>query len=163
MPRLSRIALFPAALPLPCAALAGALAGALALTACATIADTVGETYTTGLSGGQEVPGPDGVRGDPDGSGTARITADATTNNICFALTVQAISQPTAAHIHRGARGEAGPPVLTLDPPLNGRSSRCYSVERTLAAAIIANPAGYYVNVHTADYPGGAVRGQLSR
>jgi hypothetical protein len=150
MPRFS-------ALPLKSAALAAALAVPLA--GCATIADTVGETYTTGLSGGQEAPGP----GDPDGSGTARITADATTNNICFTLTVQAISQPTAAHIHRGARGVAGPPVLTLDPPLNGRSSRCYSVERTLAAAIIAAPSGYYVNVHTADYPGGAVRGQLSR
>ncbi|WP_298023972.1 CHRD domain-containing protein [uncultured Parasphingopyxis sp.] len=128
-----------------------------ALAACSTISGTVGERYTTGLSGGQEVPGP----GDPDGSGTARITADATTNTVCADITVQAISRPMAAHIHRGARGTNGPPVLTLDTPANGESSRCYNVERQLAASIIADPAQFYVNVHTEDYPGGAVRGQL--
>lgn len=141
-----------AALPLLAAsALTVLLAG------CATIAGTVGESYTTGLVGAQEVPGP----GDPDGAGTARITADATTNNICFTLTVQAIAAPTAAHIHRAPRGAAGPPVLTLDAPVRGESHGCLSVERTLAAAIIAEPSNFYVNVHTADYPNGAVRGQL--
>lgn len=137
---------------LPAAALALA-----ALSGCATVAGAVGETYTTGLVGAQEVPGP----GDPDGSGTARITADATTNTICFELTVQAISAPTAAHIHQAPRGRAGPPVLTLDAPTGGRSRGCIDVARNLAAAIIARPADYYVNVHTADYPEGAVRGQL--
>ena len=130
---------------------------AASLAGCATVAGTVGENYTTGLTGGQEEPGP----GDTDGSGTAKITADATTNNVCFELTVQSISAPTAAHIHRGMRGEAGPVVLTLDAPTGGRSSGCLSVDRTLAAAIIAEPAAYYVNVHTADFPNGAVRGQL--
>ena len=62
-----------------------------------------------------------------------------------------------------GARGVAGPPVLTLDTPVDGRSSKCYGVDKALAAAIIANPAGYYVNVHTNAYPKGAIRGQLAR
>ena len=136
-----------------------ALAAALMLTGCSTVARTVGDTWDTGLTGAAEVPGP----GDSDGSGTARITADAATNQICYELTVQAIDAPTAAHIHRGAVGVAGPPVVTLDPPTRGSSRGCYNVERELAAAIIANPAGFYVNVHNARYPQGAVRGQLRR
>ena len=136
-------------------ALAVSAAGLLG--ACATIADTVGESYTTGLAGAQEVPGP----GDPDGTGTAKITADATTNNICFDLTVQQIATANAAHIHKGARGVAGPVVLTLDAPATGASKGCLNVEKSLAAAIIADPSAYYVNVHNADYPKGAIRGQL--
>jgi len=35
------------------------------------------------------------------------------------------------------------------------------TVDATVAAAILAHPKGYYVNVHTAAFPNGAVRGQL--
>ena len=135
------------------------LLAALALTGCATVAGTVGESYTTALVGGQEVPGP----GDPDGTGTAKITADATTNQICYDLTAQAIARPTAAHLHEGALGVAGPVRVTFDAPTNGRSQACVGVERRLAAAVIADPANFYVNVHNADYPDGAIRGQLTR
>lgn len=136
-----------------------ALAALAALAGCSTVARTVGNTWNTGLTGAAEVPGP----GDRDGSGTARITADAATNQICYELTVQAIDAPTAAHVHRGAVGVAGPPVVTLDPPTRGSSRGCYNVARELAAAIIANPAGFYVNVHNDRHPQGAVRGQLRR
>lgn len=135
------------------------LLAALPIAGCATLAGTVGESYQTGLTGSQEMPAP----GDPDGTGTAKVTADAATNQVCYDLTVQAIARPTAAHLHRGAVGVAGPPVVTFDAPTNGASSGCVSVERTLAAAVIADPANFYVNVHTADYPQGAVRGQLKR
>lgn len=133
------------------------IAAAATLAGCATVAGTVGESYNTALVGQQEVPGP----GDPDGTGTAKITADATTNQICYDLTVQNITRPTAAHIHSGARGDMGPPVVTLEAPTNGAISKCMRVDKQVAAAIIANPSGYYVNVHTADYPNGAIRGQL--
>ena len=135
----------------------GILGTATALAGCATVAGTVGESYNTALVGQQEVPGP----GDPDGTGTAKITADATTNQVCYDITVQNISRPTAAHIHKGARGVAGPPVVTLEAPTNGAISKCLKVDKQVAAGIIADPSGYYVNVHTADYPNGAVRGQL--
>lgn len=135
------------------------IAAGISMAGCSTVARTVGNTYDTGLTGAAEVPGP----GDADGSGTARITADATTNQICYELTVQAIDAPTAAHIHRGAVGVAGPPVLTLDPPTTGASRGCYDVARELAAGIVANPENHYVNVHNARYPQGAVRGQLRR
>jgi hypothetical protein len=141
-----------AKLAIPLLALAG-LAG------CATIAGTVGESWNTALVGNQEVPGP----GDPDGTGTAKITADATTNTVCYDITVQRIGTATAAHLHRGAAGVAGPPVVTFKAPTAGASSECLSVDKALAASIIADPSAYYVNIHTAAYPNGAIRGQLAR
>lgn len=128
------------------------------LSGCATVAGAVGKSWTTALVGNQEVPGP----GDPDGTGTAKVTADATTNTVCVDIAVRDISQPTMAHIHRGARGVAGPPVITLTAPARGASKECLTVEKAMAAAIIADPAGYYVNIHTQDYPKGAIRGQIA-
>ena len=138
--------------------LAPLLAAATAVSACATIAGTVGESWQTALVGSQEVPGP----GDATATGTAKVTADATTNTICADVTVQRLPAPTMAHIHSGDPGVAGSPVLTLDTPVGGRSKQCYSVDKALAAAIIANPGGYYVNIHDAAHPKGAIRGQLA-
>ena len=135
------------------------LFAATLLAGCATVAGTVGESYQTGLVGSQEVPGP----GDPDGTGTAKITSDATTDQVCFDLTTQGIARPTAAHLHRGRTGAAGPVVVPFDAPSDGASKGCVSVDKTVAAGVIADPAGYYVNVHNADYPNGAIRGQLKR
>ena len=136
-----------------------ALLAAASLGGCATIAGTVGKTYNTALVGSQEVPGP----GDVNATGTAKVTADATTNQVCVDLTTQRLPAPTMAHSHRGGAGVAGPVVLTLDTPSGGGSSKCYGVDKELAAAIIADPAGYYVNVHDAAHPKGAIRGQVGR
>ncbi len=91
------------------------------------------------------------------------MTADATTNQVCFDLTAQAITRPTGAHLHEGALGVEGPVRVPFDAPVDGSSKGCVNVDRQLAAAIIANPAGFYVNVHNAEYPKGAIRGQLTR
>ena len=57
-----------------------------------------------------------------------------------------------------------GPPVVTLSPPDDDNDSDdCDVVADTILDEIVANPAGFYVNVHTADHPNGAVRGQLMR
>ncbi len=109
------------------------------------------------LSGGAAVPGP----GDPDGFGWARITVDADASEVCFRLSVAGVEEVTAAHIHEGVPGEAGPVVVPLDAPVSGLSSGCVAVDPALAADIVTNPAGYYVNVHSAAHPSGAVRGQL--
>lgn len=54
--------------------------------------------------------------------------------------------------------------VVALAAPTGGSSSGCVSdVDRDLARAIIVNPDDYYVNVHNAEFPAGAVRGQLAR
>ena len=46
--------------------------------------------------------------------------------------------------------------------PLAPIASGCASADDAVTSAILANPAGYYVNIHNADFPDGAVRGQLS-
>jgi hypothetical protein len=117
-------------------------------------------TFQTSLKGKNEVPGP----GDSDGSGSAAITVDRTLNQVCFTIHVSGLTLPaTGAHVHQGATGIAGPIVVTLAPPdATGSSSGCVVVTADLVNAILANPSGYYVNVHTTDFPDGALRGQLS-
>lgn len=120
-------------------------------------ADDGGRPLSAQLTGAAEVPGP----GDPDGSGMASLRVNAGQGEICYTLTVQNIAPATAAHIHAAPVGVAGPIVVPLVPPTSGTSTACASVSRQLAVALVANPQNYYVNVHNADFPAGAIRGQL--
>ncbi len=121
--------------------------------------DHGGRPLSTTLLGASEVPGP----GDPDGSGFATITVNPGQEEICYELTVTGIAPARAAHIHIAPAGQAGPVVVPLAPPTDGSSSGCATVDRELAKAIMKNPSAYYVNVHNAEYPAGALRGQLSK
>lgn len=110
------------------------------------------------MTGTQEVPGP----GDPDGTGTAEVRVTPSLSQICWTLYAQGIDAATAAHIHRGEAGIAGPVVLMLTTPGgDGHSQGCASVDPALAREIAQASHGFYVNVHTAAYPSGAMRGQL--
>jgi hypothetical protein len=116
------------------------------------------------LLGGHEVSD-DGQAnvGEPNGVGSATILIDGTT--LCFGLTVNNLDQPTAAHIHRGVAGVNGPIVVPLTPPAEGdpgASSACIPEgDPELLREIRANPGRFYVNVHTEQFPAGAIRGQL--
>ena len=104
------------------------------------------------------MPGP----GDPDGSGNVEVTIVDAVDNVCYEITdVVGIAPATAAHIHRGAMGVAGPPVVTLEAPTDGESVGCAQAPEPIADEMEVNPAGFYVNVHNAEYPNGAIRGQL--
>ncbi len=115
------------------------------------------------LKGQKEVDADGNKRaGDLNGRGSFSGTLDG--NELCYGITVKNISDPVAAHIHRGSPRVAGPVVVPLTHPAEGdpgASSGCTTLDPALARAIRKNPAKYYVNVHTADFPGGAVRGQL--
>ena len=105
----------------------------------------------------------DGGEGDPDGTGTAAITIDPDTGEVCWELSVENIADSTASHIHVGAEGESGDVVVPLDVDgFSGSSVGCVDASDADLDAIIADPAGFYVNIHTEDYPGGAIRGQLA-
>lgn len=111
----------------------------------------------TQLSGATEVPGP----GDPDGFGVAVLQARPDAGQLCYTLNVKRIEPATAAHIHIGAAGVAGPVVINLEPPSDGSTRACTTSDPALLQAIVADPANYYVNVHNRPFPAGAVRGQL--
>ena len=119
-----------------------------------------GRPFDTELTGAAEVNA-QGVpnQGDPDGTGSASLRINPGLGEVCWSIAVNGVDPITAAHIHIAPSTAAGPVVVPLLPYTGG----CTEVSRDLALAIIQDPAGYYVNVHNADYPAGALRGQLSR
>ena len=134
---------------------AGAIRGQLR----GTTATSLGTTFVRQLSGANE-PG----RADTDGSGTAIVRLRPDAGVVCYRLTVQNIRLPAAgAHIHRAPAGTNGPIVVQFAAPgANGVSSGCTTgVAASLIQEIAANPAGFYVNVLTTEFPGGAIRVQL--
>lgn len=118
-----------------------------------------GGTLSATLSGKAEVPGP----GDPDGSGTAKITVAPDKGEVCFELAVADIAPAAAAHIHEASADKAGPVKVPLTAPKEGTSKGCASAAPELIKAMMQNPSNYYVNVHNAEFKAGAVRGQLSK
>ena len=110
------------------------------------------------LTGLQVFPGP----GDADGTGTVEIRVEPNNDRLCWNLYARQIDAATGAHIHRGVAGNAGPPVITLTTPdASGRSQGCATVDQALAREMSTRAHQFYLNVHTAAFPEGAIRGQL--
>lgn len=111
-------------------------------------------TLVATLSGANQTGG-----GDADGTGTFSAEIDADAGDFCYTLTADKVDKVTMAHVHTGAAGANGPPVVTLELG----SDLCVAAEPDVLKAILAAPEGYYVNVHNAAYPAGAIRGQLAK
>lgn len=123
------------------------------------------------LNGEQEVPGPG------DANGTGRFRFKIKHDRLCYSLSVRRIAPPTAAHIHFGPRGEAGPVAVTLKtPPPGGTVRGCIPARNSQnpmnAAEVLTfwelrgiaqDTYFFYVNVHNTPFPAGAIRGQLVR
>lgn len=105
------------------------------------------------LVGGNEAPGP----GDPDGFGFADVRVKR--GEVCWRISVNAVDPITAAHIHAGPIGVSGPVVVPLEPYRAG----CVDTANRTARFIRQHPQEFYVNVHNAAFPAGALRGQLRR
>ncbi|OYW44399.1 MAG: hypothetical protein B7Z08_05945 [Sphingomonadales bacterium 32-68-7] len=97
-----------------------------------------------------------------EGQGSATVVVNPPEGTACYLVNVTHLTDVTAAHIHRGAAGAEGPPVVTLTAPTEGSAGGCATVAADLAQALLASPGDYYVNVHTRAQPNGAIRGQLS-
>jgi hypothetical protein len=116
------------------------------------------------LAGLREV-GPDGALGAGDRDGVGSATVEIAGGELCFSINVVGAELPAAAaHIHEAPAGVNGPIVVPLTAPGgDGRASDCLAdVDPGLLDRIATAPAGFYVNVHTTDFPNGAVRGQLA-
>lgn len=121
-------------------------------------ADPTGSPFKATLDGANEVT----VQGgDPDGFGSATVRINPGRGELCYSITVSGIAPATAAHIHEAAAGTNGRVIITLSAPTTGSSSGCVPILRELALEIKQAPEDYYVNVHNAEFPAGAVRGQL--
>ena len=127
-----------------------------------------GATVSAQLKGKDEVPGP----GAKKGKGSATIKAKKKKRKVCYELDWKKIQAPTAAHIHKGAKGVAGPIKVPLFSKVQSGKSADGCVKKDLNGdklnkkllkKINRKPKKFYVNVHNAEFPGGAIRGQLKR
>jgi hypothetical protein len=112
-------------------------------------------TFTTTLTGDNEVPA-----NDSDATGTAVVTFNEDTNEMDVSVTYSGMTA-TAAHIHEGAVGVAGPAIFPLDDLTSPITLN--DVELTAEQEADLKAGNYYVNIHSADFPDGEIRGQLTQ
>lgn len=95
-----------------------------------------------------------------DASGMADIMLDADAEEVCWGVEASGMGSPYDGHIHVGPAGVKGGIVVDFGPVENGEMS-CIGVARNDIQAILAEPAGYYVEMHD---PSGdfTIRAQLS-
>lgn len=131
------------------------------------------EPFVAQLTGDAETPPVE-----TDGSGSASFTISDDESSIDFEVTFDGLSGPaTMAHIHFGPPDDAGPVMIWLTEvgvtegsntsPISGTATEAEFMAvdggpQTFAEALQAIRDGdTYANVHTADNPGGEIRGQL--
>ena len=125
--------------------------------AVAKVKKALSRTYTVKMTGPAETPA-----GAPGGTAKAVVTLSTKLGKACWTFSsLSGFSNPTFAHIHIGAGGTSGNIVLPLSTGATFLTKGCVPASATLISAIAANPHGYYVNIHSKQYPGGAVRAQL--
>ena len=129
-----------------------ALVGVLAASAATS---ATGTKFEVALKGSNESPAAPAAN-----KGKVELTLNAKSGRVCWEFKLAHIDgRPSQAHIHKGKRGVSGNVVV----PLGGTYKRqgCTTASKALVTSILRTPAGFYVNVHNAKHPLGAMRGQL--
>jgi hypothetical protein len=131
--------------------------GAIGVFVCAGMAAAEEKSFEISLAGAAG-------SGDPDGTGKGTVTIDSATNQVGWEISYSNIAEPTAMHIHQGAAGQSGGVVeqFTVEKDTDGNLVGLTDASAETVQAILASPAGYYVNIHNAEHRGGAIRGQLA-
>lgn len=140
----------------------GLAIGALLLSSCATFAERdaldFGTRFSANLSGAKEI----GHSGDVDGTGEFVAAIDRS-GRMCYQLEARKVDLITAAHIHQGTAQVNGKVLVPLvTPQFDRRANACTELSPDLAQQILEDPSAFYINLHNAAYPAGAMRGQLS-
>lgn len=138
------------------AALSATAVGAIGLFVCAGMAAAEERSFEVSLAGAEG-------SGDPDGTGQGTVTIDSATNQISWEISYSNIAEPSAMHIHQGAAGQSGSVVVpfTVEKDQEGNLVGLTNASAEVVQAILASPAGYYINIHNSEHRGGAIRGQL--
>ncbi len=117
-----------------------------------------GRPLSTALEAGNEVPPVQSAA-----TGTAHVTLNQGLGEVCVDITASGFTGDViAGHIHIGSPDVAGPVVINLGVDSNDHSA-CVSADAELIKAIRQDPGAYYINVHSTAFPGGEIRGQLSK
>jgi CHRD domain/Protein of unknown function (DUF3455) len=150
------------------AVVAGTVAttGVYASAASSSPAPPSGDTVhlVSSLLGRNEVPGAKGAVNDTDGRAVEALEIDG--SKVSFSVRWQGISAPTEAHIHAGGPGVNGDVKIELFSSARSGDTASGSVrvkDTALLAALVADPGSFYANLHTRQFPGGALRGRLHR
>ena len=112
------------------------------------------ETLNLVLDGKSEVPA---VNTTATGSGTISIQDDRLVKG---SINVSGI-EPTMAHVHEGATGENGPPIITLTKSDDNSFTVPQDSKLTDAQYQSFLAGKLYVNVHSKEHPNGEIRAQL--
>jgi hypothetical protein len=146
---------FRAAIPVLVASAALALSGCETMSSAWDSTKAVFKGSNVSLSGAEQNPP---VTTSASGSGTITVKDDKTVSG---SVTVSGVAG-TAAHIHMAPAGRNGPVIITLTKSGDGDTWSVPSGAKLTDAQYKAYKAGgLYVNVHSAAYKGGEVRGQL--
>lgn len=143
---------------LPTFAVAVAVLSGLALSSPAAAGEGGPLRLGAHMTGAREVPGP----GDPDGRGRAQMKVNVAEELFCFQLDLIGLSEVVGGHIHVGLVVESGPIVIDLELPENGLDG-CVHAGRATLVNIARNPQAFYINIHTDEFPNGAIRDQLTQ
>jgi hypothetical protein len=118
--------------------------------------------YRASISSSAEVPKPTGVRPNAGGTFTVMLTDKGSSYSLKWTLAFRNLTgRATAAHIHRGKVGKAGPVILALCGPCTSGRTRTVPASNAVVNAMKAGST--YVNVHTAKNKAGEIRGQIRK
>ena len=106
------------------------------------------------LTGAEETPP---VATSATGTGSITIAADKTVRGTIKTTGIEG----TVAHIHVGAPGQSGPPIITLEKGADGSWSVPAGSKLTDEQYASFKAGQLYVNVHSAEHKAGEIRGQL--
>lgn len=123
----------------------------------AKVKKALSKTYVFKMTGPAETPA-----GAPSGTAKAVVTLSTKTDKVCWTFkSLSGVTHPTYAHIHMAPAGKSGNIVVPLSTGSKFLTKGCVPASATVISAIAANPHNYYVNIHSQQYPSGAVRAQL--
>ena len=133
------------------------LVTAAALTLVASPAHATPVQLTATMTPDEEVP----QKGPTGATGSATLDFKTDSNEVCYTFVTQNLTDPlTAGHIHKGAKGVAGDVLIDLQVTA-GKLTGCVPSDAAKIQAVLDEPQGHYVNLHTQAHPQGALRGQL--
>ena len=102
-----------------------------------------------------------GITGAGDGTGTITGTYDDVTNLLSYTLSYENLTAaPTVIHFHVGAPGASG--GVDLGIPVGGSPIVVSNAAVSASAETNLLAGDWYVNIHTSNFGGGEIRGQVS-